>query len=121
MFGHGQEREIKRLRADLESLSAYYGQLHGKLEQLERNLADVQADVLRWIRRDRERERREAVASTARDVRDPGRDAPLPPPDLRGARLRIWQRKHGGPNGLDHGAPSEGIGDVSSPETDATP
>ena len=121
MFWHGQGAELKRVKAELSELQAYYGQLHGKLAQIERDLADVHADLLRWMKRERERARRDGRMEAEQSPNTRATAGPSPPPDLRGARLRIWQRKHGGPNGLDHGAPSEAAGDVSSPESDATP
>jgi hypothetical protein len=115
MFGHGQDAKLRAL----EELAR---QLQLDVKALARDHVDLDACVAKWMKRDRERERREVRAGGIR----PGAGAvqgdtevatPGIPRGLRGARLRIWQRKFGrSANGSDEGTPAlDGTEPVAHP------
>ena len=84
MFWNGKDsgarREITELRAQLQAL--------------ERSVADMHADVIRWQKRDRTREGREAAEAGKPMRQDVTEETPVTgPAKLTPARLRILRRK----------------------------
>lgn len=93
MFWHGQERKVRELEEKIRTLEL-------DLKALARDHLDLDACVAKWMKRDRERARREgavdgAAQTTAGHASSANPNAGmLPPPGLQGARLRIWKRRH---------------------------
>ena len=86
MFWHGHDTSARRELTELRA----------QLQALERAVADLHADVVRWQKRDRTRDARDAAGVTedppARTGSGPG-TAPAASVKLTPARLRIMRRR----------------------------